>query len=67
MKVSWKKKRRWKRPLDAIASEVRGRELTVNGKAIKAKQFARPAVGAVGGLVIATAISAFISTLREQG
>ena len=67
MKVTWKKRSRWERVTEPVASRLRGRQLTVNGRAVKGEEIAKPAVRAVGGLVIATAISAVLSTLRRQG
>jgi hypothetical protein len=66
VKVSWKKKSRWEKMLEPIASRVKGRELTLNGRAIKGERVAKPAARAVGGLVIATVLSAFVSALRGQ-
>jgi hypothetical protein len=66
MKVSWRKKSRWEQVLDPIASKVKGRELTVNGRLIKGEQLVKPAARAVGGLAIATVVSALVSTLRGQ-
>jgi hypothetical protein len=67
VKVSWSKKSRWERMFDPIVSELKGRQLTVNGRAITGRQIARPAVRVAGGLAIATAASAIVSALRDQG
>jgi hypothetical protein len=67
MKVSLKRKSRWERVIDSITSGLKGKSLTVNGKAVTAETAAKPAARAVGGLVIATAISAVISSLRAKG
>jgi hypothetical protein len=66
MKVSWKKKNRWERLLDPIASGVRDRELTVNGRKVTVEGVAKPAARVVGGLVIATVASAIVSSVRAQ-
>lgn len=66
MKVSLKKKSRWEQAIDPIASKVKGKTLTVNGKALTAESAAKPAARAVGGLVIATVVSAVVSTLRGK-
>jgi hypothetical protein len=66
MKLSWRKKSRWDRMVEPIAGKVKGRSLELNGKALTAQGMAKPAARAVGGLVIATTISAIISTFRGQ-
>jgi hypothetical protein len=66
MKVSLKRKSWWERAIDPVASNLRGRSLTVDGKQVNAKAAAKPAARAVGGLVVATAISAVISSIRAQ-
>jgi hypothetical protein len=67
MRVSWSKKSRWERMFAPIVGELKGRQLTVNGRAITGRQIAKPAVRVVGGLAIATATSAIVSALRDQG
>jgi len=67
MRVSLKKKSWWERAVDPVTSRLRGRTLAVNGQALTAKSVAKPAARAVGGVVVATAISAVISTMRGQG
>ena len=59
MKVSLRKKSRWERAIDPIASRLKG-------KAVTAQTAAKPAARAAGGLVIATLVSAVISALRGQ-
>lgn len=66
MKVSLKKKSRWQQAIDPIASKVKGKTLTVNGRQLNAAGAARPAARAVGGLVIATVASAVVSSLRGK-
>jgi hypothetical protein len=66
MKVSWRKKSRWERVLDPIARRVKGRELTVNGKALSAGKVALPAARVLGGLAVATVVSAVVSAVRGQ-
>ena len=67
MKVSLKKKSWWGRAVDPVTSRMKGRTLAVNGQAVTAKSVAKPAARAVGGVVVATAISAVISSMRGQG
>jgi len=67
MKVSLKKKSWWERAVDPVARRMKGRTLAVNGQAVTAKSVAKPAARAVGGVVVATAISAVISSMRGQG
>jgi hypothetical protein len=66
MKVSLKKKSWWERAVDPMTSRLKGRSLAVNGQAVTARSVAKPAARAVGGVVVATAISAVISSLRGQ-
>jgi hypothetical protein len=66
MKVSLRKKSRWERAIDPIASRLKGNTFTLNGKAVTAQTAVKPAARAVGGLVIATVVSAVISSLRGQ-
>ncbi len=66
MKVSLKKKSRWERAIDPIASRLKGKRLTLNGKAVTVETAAKPVARAVGGLVLATVISAVVSSLRGQ-
>jgi hypothetical protein len=66
MKVSLRKKSRWERAVEPITSGMKGKTLTLNGKAVTAQTAAKPAARAVGGLVIATVVSAVISSLRGQ-
>jgi hypothetical protein len=66
MKVSWKKKSRWERVLDPITSRLKGRELTVNGKAVSAGAVTKPVARVLGGLAVATALSAVVSAVRGQ-
>jgi hypothetical protein len=67
MKVSWRKKSRWERALEPITSRVKGRELTINGsKALTAGKVTKPAARVLGGLVIATVVSAVVSAVRGQ-
>jgi hypothetical protein len=66
MKVSWKKKTRWERVLDPITGRLKGRELTVNGKALTAAAVTKPAARVLGGLAIATVVSAVVSAVRGQ-
>jgi hypothetical protein len=66
MKVSWKKKTRWERVLDPITSRVKGRELTVNGRALTAGGVTKPAARVLGGLAVATVVSAVVSAVRGQ-
>ena len=67
MKVSLKKKSWWERAVDPLTSRLRGRSLAVNGQAVTAKSVAKPAARAVGGVVVATAISAVVSSVRGRG
>jgi len=67
MRVSLKKKSWWERTVDPVTSRMKGRTLAVNGQAVTAKSVAKPAARAVGGVVVATAISAVISSMRGQG
>ena len=67
MKVSLKKKSWWERAVEPVTSRLRGRTLAVNGQALTAKSVAKPAARAVGGVVVATAISAVISSVRGKG
>lgn len=67
MKVSLKKKSWWERAVEPVTSRLKGRTLAVNGQAVTAKSVAKPAARAVGGVVVATAISAAISSMRGQG
>jgi hypothetical protein len=66
MKVALKKKSRWEQAIDSIASKVKGKTLTVNGKELTAEGAAKPAARAVGGLVIATVASAVVSSMRSK-
>ena len=66
MKVSLKRKSWWERTIDPIARNLKGKSLTVNGKQVTAKAATKPAARAVGGLVVATTISAIISSMRAQ-
>jgi hypothetical protein len=66
MRVAWKKKSRWEKMLDPLISTVKGRELTVNGKPITFERVAKPAGRVLGGVVVATVVSAFVSALRGQ-
>jgi hypothetical protein len=67
MKVSLKRKSWWERAVDPLTNRLKGRTLAVNGQAVTAKSVAKPAARAVGGVVVATAISAVISSVRGQG
>jgi len=67
MKISLKRKSRWERAIDPIASRLKGKTLTLNGKPVTAETTAKPAARAVGGLAMATVISAVISSLRGRG
>lgn len=66
MRVTWKKRSGWQRVRDAVSGTIKGRTLTVNGKAVNGDTVAKPAARAVGGLLLATAASAIISSLRGQ-
>jgi hypothetical protein len=66
MRVSWRKRSRWERALAPITRRVKGRELTVNGKALSAGAVARPAARVLGGLAVATVVSAIVSAVRGQ-
>jgi len=66
MKVSLRKKSWWERAVDPVTGRLKGRTLAVNGQAMTAKSVAKPAARAVGGVVVATAISAVISSMRGQ-
>lgn len=66
MKLSLKKKSRWEQAVDAIASRIKGKALTINGKELTAETAAKSTARAVGGLVIATAASAVVSSLRGR-
>ena len=66
MKVSLRKKSRWQRTIDPIASLIKGRTLVVNGRALSVEGAAKPAARAMGGLVLATAASAVVSSLRGK-
>jgi hypothetical protein len=66
MRVSLKRKSWWERAIDPIAGNLKGKSLTVNGKQVNAKAATKPAARAVGGLMVATAISAVISSKRAQ-
>ena len=66
MKVALKKKSRWDQAIDPIASKIKGRSLTVNGKQLTAEGAAKPAARAAGGLLIATVASAVVSSMRSK-
>ena len=66
MKVSLGKKSRWQRTIGPIASFVKGKTLVVNGRALSVEKAAKPAARAIGGLVLATAASAAVSSLRGK-
>jgi hypothetical protein len=61
-----KTKSPWEQAVDPIVSKMRGRTLTVNGKPITAEAAMKPAVRALGGLVIATVVSAVVSSVRGE-
>jgi hypothetical protein len=67
MRISWKRKSTLQRLWDAVAGNMKGRALTVNGKKISPDKVAKPAVRAVGGLVAATVASAVVSSFRGRG
>ena len=66
MKLSLKRKSRWEQAIDPIASKVKGKTLTVNGKQLSAESAGRPAARALGGLVLATIASAVVSSRRGK-
>jgi hypothetical protein len=66
MKVAFKKKSRWERAIDPVASKVKGRTLTVDGKPLTINAAAKPVALGLGGLVIATVASAVVSYVRGQ-
>ena len=57
---------RWQRVRDPIAAKMKGRGLTLNGKALSVDTVAKPAARVVGGLLAATVVSAVLSSLRWQ-
>ena len=67
MKISWKRKSPLERMWDAVAGNLKGRALTVNGKKVTPDKVAKPAVRAIGGLVAATVASAVVSSFRGRG
>jgi hypothetical protein len=67
MKISWKRKSSLERMWDAVAGNLKGRALTVNGKKVTPDKVAKPAVRAIGGLVAATVASAVVSAFRGRG
>jgi hypothetical protein len=67
MKISWKRKSSLERMWDAVAGNLKGRALTVNGKKVTPDKVAKPAVRAIGGLVAATVASAVVSSFRGRG
>jgi hypothetical protein len=64
MKLSLKKKSRWERAIEPIAKRFKGK--TLNGKSLNAQSAVKPAARAVGGLLVATAISAAVSSMRGE-
>jgi hypothetical protein len=66
VKVTLKKKSWWERAVAPVTSRLKGRTLAVNGQGVTAKSVAKPAARAVGGVVVATAISAVISSMRGE-
>jgi hypothetical protein len=66
MKISFKKKSTWQQAIDPVKSLLKGKTLTVNGKVLSAESAAKPAARAVGGLLIATVASAFVSSIRGK-
>jgi hypothetical protein len=66
MKISFRKKSRWQQAIDPVKSLMKGKTLTVNGRILSAESAAKPAARAVGGLIIATAASALVSSLRGK-
>ena len=66
MRISWKRKSSLQRAWDAVAGNVKGRALLVNGKKVTPEKVAKPAVRAIGGLVAATVASAVVSSFRGR-
>ena len=66
MKFSFKKKSRWERTIEPIVGKMKGKTLTVNGKELTPETAVKPAARAVGGLLLATVVSAFVSSVRGR-
>jgi hypothetical protein len=64
MRFSLKKQSAWEQAIDPIVGKIKGKRLTVDGKPITAEAAVKPVVRALGGLVVATVVSAIVSSVR---